>query len=273
MKRFLVLAVAMTFVVTACGGDSPLTPGAIDDPDYGIFADEYDLVDDDTELMFELAFDAIDGVFVAKSGVHPLASEFGLSLIYDEASQTWVGTFDFVSDRGATVSATSTLQFFHGTDAVQYPDELLLTEVRTSVTMQASDPQGNTFGGSQDLVFTPPAGDGIVIINGSGQYSASYSGSQQDSTGVTTCAVDASFVSTISGLRIDDSELAACNPVGGTVTHSGDFYAACTGANTVTVDRHWTVSVSWDEAGTGTIRFVSDGIVWEAEQACEGPVL
>ena len=271
MKRFLVLAVAMTFVVTACGGDDPLTPGAIDDPIYEIFSEEYDVVDDDTILMSEMIFNSIEGVFAQAGGVHSVAGEFGLSLVWDEETSSWIGTFNFTNDRGASVSATSTLQFFHGTDAVQFPDENLLTEIRSSVTMNASDLEGNTFAGSQDLVITPAAGDNIVIINGSGEYTAAYAGTHEHEGGTTTCAVDASFTTSISDLRIDDSELAVCNPVGGRLTHSGNFYAECTGAQTVTVDRHWTVSVSWDEAGTGTIRFVSGGNVWEVVEPCEGP--
>ena len=121
MKRFLALAVAMTFVVTACGGDDPLTPGAVDDPSFEIFSEEYDQVDGDITLMAELAFDSIDGVFgQTAGGVHSVAGEFGLSLEWDAETSSWIGTFNFVNEHGASVTATSTLQFCHGTDAVQF---------------------------------------------------------------------------------------------------------------------------------------------------------
>jgi hypothetical protein len=270
MKKYLVgslvLLVALT---TGCGDDetTPLTPGDPADADFQMFAQQFEGIDEGTGMMVEMTFALIDGVVGQAKGVAPVTSDFGLALVWDEQSDSWIGTFEFTAEDGTVISAEDVVQFFHGSTPVQYPVDSLLTEVRSALALDAVGPQIELYA-TQNLVIIPPVDD-VVTVSGSGSFSAVITAEEEGDGGTTTCTFEADLTSTIASVMILDSETVEDEcPVGGRVSFSGNFAASCTGAQTVEGSRSWSVSRTWDETGTSTTEYVSGGNIWTVVEPC-----
>jgi hypothetical protein len=277
MRMYFVGALVLLLAGTVGCGDeetTPLTAGALDDPEFELFMSEFGMVDEGTGIMFDSMLETVNGVFSSAPGGPPaVASEFSMTLEYDEIEERWEATMEG-SEEGFTFSLSHTVQFTQGGDHVQYPDPDLLERIGSTTEMSATGQGINSLGGSQAMTVDVQhlEQDVLLVVNGAGNTHADIEYAEMTEAGNRVCEAVMNFDSAISDVQMWTSDTGgegtSC-PVGGVITYRGSASIACTDDNgTASASGSWTVNQSFDETGTMTIRVVSGGNFWEVEESC-----
>lgn len=276
MNRYFVGALVLLLAGTVgCGNDetTPLTPGAPDDPEFELFMSEFGMMDEGTGIMFDSMLETVNGVFSSAPGGPPaVASDFSMTLEYDEIEERWEATMEG-SEEGFSFSLSHTVQFTQDGDRVQYPDPDLLDRIVSTTDMSASGEGINSLGGSQAItVDVQHLEEGVLLVlNGGGNTHADIEYAEMTEAGNRVCEAVMNFDSAISDVQIwasDTGEESTGCPVSGVITYRGSASIACTDDNgSASANGSWTVNQSFDD-GMMTIRVVSGGNFWEVEESC-----
>jgi hypothetical protein len=274
MKKYLAGALVLLLAGTGCFGSdesTPLTPGDLDDPDFQIFMDEFETIDDGNGLMVESMFEMIDGIFNSAPGTPPQVSgEFQVSFEYSELEGHWVGSLQGTDpEEGITFSLVHTIQFIENGSAVQYPNPDLLERINSTTEMDLTGEGINSAGGTQnmtiDIEHHPE--DVLLTLNGDGTAALDITHVEVTEAGTQTCDVALSFSASVSDLLMWGSS-DGC-PVGGSISYHGGAEIACIDdSGTTDVSGSWSVNRTYDETGTATTRVANGSNVWEVEEAC-----
>jgi hypothetical protein len=271
MKKYLVGVLSVVLVAAAGCGDenTPLAPGDPMDTDFQEFSQQFDAMDQGVGLMAEMAFDTIDNIMAQNpqaGGVVNLSSEFALELIWDEATSSWVGSLSYDDGNGTTFSATNSVQLLEGATPVQYPDENALSEIKSSIEMDAVG-ENFEYAAAQNVSFKLGPDD-IVDMTGSGEFHVNLTAVIESQTGTSTCTFQSQFATTFTNVAINTGETVTCPVVGGSVRFAGQVASECTGEVTGSSNKSWSVTRRWNEAGGSTTDFISGGNIWTVEEAC-----
>jgi hypothetical protein len=275
MKRFLILTpmvllLAALFAV-GCGDNkesNPLTPGDPDDPGFVIVTDQIQGIDGMTTEMLGTTLNIVDQVMnqqpAAKPGVYTLE--------YHETSGYWYYYDSYTDGETSQFTVVDSIQFLEGSNAVQYPDPELLTQVNSYLTLTGTSTGDGTDGIiHQNIVITTPTpASDTLIINGNGDISASYSYTDYIDTDSTVCSGTFDLQMNIDGISLVTSELQtelSC-PYAGTVAYSGSIDAMCSGGgNDALATGTWSVTQEFDQ-GTMSVMVISGNNSWSMTEQC-----
>jgi hypothetical protein len=270
MKRFLLMASllvglgALVFVAGCSEDDNPVTPPE-DNTELNMFLDEFDGMDGLTEDMLGLTFDVVD--ILLAEGIGKVAAEFVYTLTYHESSQFWVCTIDsLIVDDGTEFSVVDSVQFRYPSGPVQFPVEDSLTEIRSYLTMTASDTAaaGTLFQNVEITVDVP--GSDTVDVDGVGGIDLTGTWQDVQGTDTTNCSVDLNFDILATGLVIDKTQ-DSC-PIAGTLQFTGLIAVECTGATEASLTGEWTVTQTFNDGST-TVVVQSGNNQWTVTEACQ----
>lgn len=271
MNKYLVGALVLLLLGTGCNGENTtLTPGAADDPGYQLFTQEFSNIDDGTGAMVESMFQVMNGVFNASPNAAPVPAANQVSLAYDDQTQEWVGSFQSTdSQTGASLSILSRIQFIQGGDPVQYPDQTLVEQVKSSLQVEISGNGIDNATGTQQIVMNVDhqTEDMLLTLNGTGSWQAALTHTGDAGT----CDVSMDFASTANGIKLWASQTDGGCPIAGALSYTGRADIQCTGGQNgdVSVTGSWAVSRTFNPSGTSTTRVIHDGNIWTVESPCQ----
>lgn len=275
MKKLLVIT-PMFLLLTAlfmagCGDNNesnPLTPGDPEDPGFVIVSDQLQGIDGMTSEMLGTTLNIVDLVM----NQQPAAKPSAYTLEYHEASGYWYYYESYTEGELSQFTVVDSIQFKEGTNAVQYPDPALLTQVNSYLSM-TSTATGDGFNASvnQNIVITTPTpGSDTLIINGSGDLETVYSFTEYTDTDSSVCSGAFDLDMNITNISVVTSELQtelSC-PYAGSVVYVGSVYAMCDGISSGGLATGtWSVTQVFDE-GTMAITVISGSNSWSITEQC-----
>lgn len=282
MKRLFllfVLAGLLTGVFFGCSDDetdNPLTPGDPEDPDYTLFVDQFDGMNNTNLDMFGVTFGFIDLIGnpeVSSSTAPKITGD--PTYEYHEASGYWYCTWVDTNEYDEIHTYVDSLQFKEGSTAVQWPDMDSVTEIRSYVTLTLTGPTIDTGIAHQNLVITAnEAGSDTIIINGSADLLADATFEDIDDADTTVCTMNVDYEITLTNLLYNteymnyEGELTC--PRSGSVVFNGSFDLACTGADSGAISGTWNVTEAFAE-GDVTMTITHGDNVWTVIDECGHP--
>jgi hypothetical protein len=271
-KLFVGTAVVLVLLATGCSSDdTPLTPGDPESPAYQAFQSGFGSFQEANFDMTNISFEMIGSIL--EGGTAPSGAGFEAityTLDYNEETSFWVAHLVFDDEAGSIVTASDSVQFVVSGTPVQYPDPNELDLVRSFLTVEAEGVEGS-LSGYQNMTAAPVANETgvLVTLDGEGGLEGSFTGSDTDSSGVTTCAVEAHLTTTLSNVAIQTGESAPSCPLSGRATYQGRLTVECTGAHALSHSAVWVVNVDFVDGTSMNVSAVSGGNVWNFSTSCE----
>ncbi len=276
-KQFIILmmTVALLLFVIGCSDDSTSSQkqvGELTDTSYLQVESTIESMDEFTSEMFESMFWLIDTVMSTMSqSPGKLTSKYSnmralsdsVLLAYHTNSQYWyfyVSVNDTLGTGEQMIVTSSiiqdSIQFLHGTTAVQWPDSLQLTGINTGadldLAMTSPEISLNVAANQKFNIVGDILTDGTITINGNNGISLSalsISEGCNSTMAITGEAVD--IVTTIDDLDDDDGN-DDC-PTSGSLTHNGTISLACTGESILSFSDTWFISQTFNSTGVDIV--------------------
>ena len=280
MKRLFLLAVvslvSLILALTSCDNTNNDTgvnpPGSNTDTNFTAFWDEFQGMDELTGDMVDQTFGFIDSIFTI--GSLSKTSIVGTdTLIYHDDSKFWYVVSDPFNedDSSTTFHIVDSLQFWHGSVIVQWPNHDSLTKIISYLTLTANGLEGLDSGLMHQniTIISNPPGSDTITINGTGDINAAYSYQDIDMNDTTNCSVNMNFNMTYTNIQIDVAFMDSADacPFAGSVNYSGSFNMSCTGGMTVSLSGNWNVLQTFNN-GIITYTTTHDNHEWTKTDTC-----
>lgn len=279
MKKWLLGLMAIMFltgvVLVGCSDDddNPVNPGDPNDPDFQAFTEEFSQVDDVIGQLAGMPLMYLDTIMNSQVSAPAALSPADVVIEWHSASGFWVITDEQVGDF-VTMSITDSLQFLEGTTVVQWPNEELLTEIRSYLTLVATADFIDTAYGFQNVVYEQWDQDSnYVELNGTGGI---YYDILNDETGChAVLDYDYSVMDFVADPELvtsdESSQVDGC-PLTGTVAYSGDVSIDCLSQGGGLLEGSWAVSRTFVDE-TETVVVNNGEYQWTIVHECDAEVL
>ncbi|UCD62914.1 MAG: hypothetical protein JSW34_09135 [Candidatus Zixiibacteriota bacterium] len=291
MRRVILIGLAlglMAAFVVGCGDDdeTPTTStkdtGDLSDPTYvvveGAFT-ESEAVADELWAWLEGLMDTVftDSANLA-SGKYPpaVAAADSVSLAYHANTQYWylyIRHIDTTFGQQQAVQEIVTfvlhdsVQFVHGTAAVQWPDSSLLTRINNGVLLTVNTMTGvGSMTAAQNVNVVGAPGEivdrGDVVLNGTRSYDFNVTDQANN------CSIDIDITGTANdvGMNLTVIDAGGC-PNSGVLTHNGTIAIECTGDNTVSFSDTWVITQTF-HADSYDIVVENSTTRWATTETC-----
>ncbi|NOY88103.1 MAG: hypothetical protein GXO93_01780, partial [FCB group bacterium] len=280
MKRLFLLAVvsliSLILALTSCDNLNNSTgvnpPGSNTDTNFTSFWDEFQGMDNLTGNMVDQTFGFIDSIFAISGFSKVSATTSADTLIYHQGSQFWYveSTFLNEDDSSTTFHVIDSLQFWHGSSIVQWPNPDSMTKVISYLTMTASGEGIDSASMHQNIVITAllPGSD-TITINGTGDIMGAYAYQDVYTNDTTNCSANMNYNVTYTNIQInvalmDSTE--AC-PFAGSVNYSGSFNMSCAGGKNITLSGDWGIQETFNN-GIITYHITHNNQGWNEVDTC-----
>ena len=296
MKKLIVilsmamLGIGLIFFV-GCSDDEETTQPVVkqtgdpDDEEFEAAGEAFGIVEMFNGMMFGFTYELMDTIYnhpdfpgTFKPGLRRLAAGINgdsVYLTYHSDSKYWY-FFLQVCDTSPgdpdpvimTFTITDSLQFLHGSTAVQWPDSAQLTGLKhgAAVIITSSDGSGSAAAHQSASIFGDIPGMGDIEINGSTSFDIDFVTASEEPY----CSFDININGSVTNvlMNLTDMENDGC-PYSGRVSYNGTINIACVGDTNFTYNDHWTVVQTFDG---DTINYVVENSThrWVFDEACGG---